>query len=155
MPSLAIITAVLSTNMAIFHVQPPPSRLPHPLLFLSFLPCELLDTQCQYATNIIQNKRIFSPQERDGPPLVFCLIFIINHKDLKTSGETTFCPKAITTPTPPTAPFLLYTVRVHVSERVCVCKCVCMPGCLCLFRSNPFPAVQLPSRLLPRSGKST
>ncbi|XP_058708109.1 serine/arginine repetitive matrix protein 1-like [Poecile atricapillus] len=33
MPSLAIITAVLSTNMAIFHVQPPPSPPPPPPFF--------------------------------------------------------------------------------------------------------------------------
>lgn len=39
MPSLAIVTAVLCSNMAIFHVQPPPSPpLLPPLLSLSFPP---------------------------------------------------------------------------------------------------------------------
>lgn len=132
------------------------ARLPHLLFFLSFLPCELLDTQYQYSTNITQNKTISDPQGRDGPPLVFCLIFIISHKVLKTSGETAFCPKAVATPTLPQPSYFscTHSMRVHMRERECVCVRVCMLGCLRLFRSNPSPAVQLPRRLLPCPGKS-
>lgn len=156
MPSLAIITAVLSTNMAIFHVQPPTNPPPPPPSF-PLLPPLRTFTQYQYSTNITQNKRISSPQGRDGPPLVFCLIFIISHKDLKTSGETAFCPTAVTTPTSPPSspPYFSCTHSVGVHMSVCVCVCVCMPGCPLLFRSNPSPAVQLPGRVLPCPGKFT
>lgn len=102
------------------------ARLPHLLFLLSFLPCELLDTQYQYSTTITQNKRISNPQGTDGPPLVFCVIFIISHKDLKTSGETAFCPQAVTTPIPQPPYFsCTHSVRVHMGVCVCACRAVC------------------------------